>query len=127
MEAHSTNIVMAARLTIALFLLLSLCVSRGEGIHLLPFSPGGDLATAEQASVDILDKLFNPLEGFHSKPLQKLGKDLRPVASCGRAAQPALQNSGFCWDRPQDAARAAIKLEKSLFSSGSDRAPPSMV
>lgn len=118
---------MAARLTIALFLLLSLCVSRGEGIHLLPFSPGGDPAAAEQASVDVLDKLFNPQEGFHSKPIQKLGKDIRPVDSCGKTAQLALQSSALCWERAHDAARPAIRLEKSLFSYGSDRSPPSPV
>ncbi len=124
MEAHSTNIVMAVRLTIALFLLLSLCVSRGEGIHLMPFAQGSEPASAEKASADRLDRSISHQEGFHSKPLQKIGKEGRDSDGRRATSEYAVNVASPLFDDRLDQDIVFFKPEKGILASGSDRSPP---
>ncbi|MBX3292106.1 MAG: hypothetical protein KF881_04330 [Acidobacteria bacterium] len=116
---------MVKSLPILLVLLLSLCVSRGEGIHLFPFDDGGSASEFAAGTAEVV-YTFSIINQESSPVLKK--QDL-PSCDAGQAAPNCeIPFSGRA-SLPDDAAvqptfSGALPCSKMLYCSASDRSPP---
>jgi hypothetical protein len=115
---------MVKSLPILLVLLLSLCVSRGEGVHLFPFDDCGP-ASASAAGTAELAYNFSIINQGSSPVLKK--QDLPPCdAECAAPKSDEHHRVVSAANVVVAAAACvpAVKCSKSLHSSASDRSPP---
>ncbi|MBX3294829.1 MAG: hypothetical protein KF762_03880 [Acidobacteria bacterium] len=120
---------MVKRFSILAVLLVSLCVSRGEGVHIFPFAE----ASVDTQSASLLGKggakLYGysifPQDGFHGQKLTKICKD---VAGDGDGAchtgLPALTTRKIAAASTHLISAIGPQRTKFLLTSGSDRSPP---
>lgn len=115
---------MVKSLPILLVLLLSLCVSRGEGIHLFPFDNYGP-APAPAAGTTELAYNFSIVNQESSPVLKK--QELPPCdTKCTTPKNDEYPHLVSAADIIVSASAfpASVKCRKSLHSSTSDRSPP---
>lgn len=117
------------KLPIFVGLLFCLCVSRGEGLHLLPFSDSSDHLSFSSSEFKTTSTKYqfsthsqNGFDGkFQSKNLKNSSKNpFVPIAFASYktfAEKPDGQNSNF-------ETKPKITRSKFLLTAVSDRAPP---
>ena len=119
---------MARRFSILVVLLFSLCVSRGEGVHIFPFAE----ATGQTEAANLLGKggtkLYGysifPQDGFHSQKLTKICKDAAgdDTVCIGRLSS-VISGVYLAESGPTFSTIGPLRT-KFLLTSGSDRSPP---
>lgn len=119
---------MLTRTLLLIVLLLSLCISRGEGVHIFPFAEGnidtGSPSILSTNGAGLYGHSIFPQDGLHGQKLAKICSD-------------GIDNSAGCPGKTHsispcvliDALTAAAYLivprgPKFLLASGSDRSPP---
>ncbi len=120
---------MDKRFSILAVLLFSLCVSRGEGVHIFPFADAGGQTEAASLLGKGGAKLYGysifPQDGFHGQKLTKICKD---ATGDGDAAcltgLPALTARKIAAASTHLFAAIGPQRTKFLLTSGSDRSPP---
>ena len=119
---------MARRLSILVVLLFSLCVSRGEGVHIFPFAE----ANARTEAASLLGKggtkLYGysifPQDGFHSQKLTKICKDAAGDDTICIGRLSTVISGGFLAGSAATFTSLGPQRTKFLLTSGSDRSPP---
>ncbi|MBX3265340.1 MAG: hypothetical protein KF831_01405 [Acidobacteria bacterium] len=120
---------MVKRFSILAVLLFSLCVSRGEGVHIFPFADAGCQSEAASLLGKGGAKLHGysifPQDGFHGQKLTKIYKDAAGDGdgAC-HAGLPALTTRKVATASTHLITAIGPQRTKFLLTSGSDRSPP---
>lgn len=120
---------MVKRFSILAVLLFSLCVSRGEGVHIFPFADAGGQTEAASLLGKGGAKLYGysifPQDGFHGQTLTKIYKDAAGDGDTDcHTGLPAHTTRKVAAASTHPFNATGPQRTKFLSTSGSDRSPP---
>lgn len=119
---------MLKRTLLLVILLLSLCISRGEGVHIFPFAEGnidaGSPSILGKSGVSLYGHSIFPQDGLHGQKVPKICSD---GVEKGTGSADKLLSFSTCVLIDASAATSytiVLRGPKFLLASGSDRSPP---